>query len=184
MYVLPKDSRQRYTKTCLADAFLKALESKPVSAITVSEICDKSGISRKTFYKYYLNQFALLQALQDDLFAGFAEELKSLPPNIFDITPALIEFVDRHRVLIRASFENWSTGGFIDQVIKYLHVTYHKDWEHANPHMSEKDVEYLFHYVVYGLVGIIRHWLVDDPTLPAAEVILRADYLMKVSTPR
>ena len=54
MYIEPKDSRQRYTKQCLFDSFSRALECKPVSEITVSEICDDAGISRKTFYKLSL----------------------------------------------------------------------------------------------------------------------------------
>jgi len=184
MYVIPKDSRQRYTKQCLFDAFLKALELKPVSAITVSEISKDAGISRKTFYKYYSDPFALLSSLQEDLFIGFMLELEILPANVFEITPALIEFADKHRVLIRASFENRSEGGFIDQVMWYLYETYHEEWEQSNPQMSKRDVEFLFHYVVSGLIGIIRHWLFEDPDLPAEAVIEQAAFLMQLSTPR
>jgi len=168
----------------LADAFLTALETKALSDITVSEICAESGISRKTFYKYYSDQFEFFKALQEDLFVGLSEELRMLPPNIFEITPALILFAEKHRVLIRAALENWSGGGFIDQIIKYLYTTYHQEWEEANPRMPHKDVEYLFHYVVYGLIGIIRHWLVEDSSMPMEDVILRADHLLKISTPR
>ena len=183
IYVVPKDSRQRYTKMCLVDAFLKALEEKPVSAITVSELSIESGISRKTFYKYYSDPFALLTALQDDLVIGFKQELESLPSNIFAITPALIEFCEKHRVLIRAVFENQSAGGFIDQVIRHLYSTYRVEWEQANPEMSKQDVEFLFQYVVSGLTGIIRHWLINDPSLPVNEVVKQADFLMRLTTP-
>lgn len=183
MYSKPKDSRQRYTKMCLFDSFLEALEKKSVSDITVSEVSDNAGISRKTFYKYYSDQFAILLAMQDDLFIGFQEELKTLPPNVFDITPALIRFTEKHRVLLKAAFENRGEGNFIDRVVDYLYGAYHEEWERQNPQMSEKDVEFLFYYVVSGLVGIIRHWLFVDPDMAADEVIARTDYLMKLSTP-
>jgi len=183
MYVVPKDSRQRYTKQCLVDAFIQALETKPVSAITVSELSNESGISRKTFYKYYSDPFALLAALQDDLFIGLKRELETLPVDIFKITPALIEFSAKHRVLIRATFENQHEGGFIDKTIRYLYNTYHEDWEQANPQMSKVEVEFLFQYIVSGLVGIIRHWIINYPKLSTKEVIQRADYLMKLTTP-
>lgn len=55
MYVEPKDSRQRCTKERLFASFERALQSKAVSDITVSEVCSDAGISRKTFYKYYLS---------------------------------------------------------------------------------------------------------------------------------
>lgn len=184
MYVEPKDSRQRYTKQCLFSSFLKALEKKPVSAITVSEISDDAGISRKTFYKYYSDQFALLVAMQDDLFVGFEEELKTLPPNVFDIAPALIKFAEKHRVLIKAVFENRGEGNFIDRIVDYLYEAYQEEWQKQNPQLSKKDVEFLFYYVASGLVGIIRHWLFEAPDMAANEIIMRADYLMKLTTPR
>ena len=39
MYVEPKDPRQRCTKERLFASFERALQSKPVSDITVSEVC-------------------------------------------------------------------------------------------------------------------------------------------------
>jgi len=184
MYLEPKDSRQRYTKRCLVDAFLNALETKQVSDITVIEISEASGISRKTFYKYYSDPFALLAALEEDLFAGFLQELETLPPVIFDITPALIKFSDRHRVLMRSVFENQRENGFIDQVMKYLYAAYHVEWEANNPLMPKHDVEYLFQYIVTGLIGIIRFWLLNDPELPAEELIKKANFLMALSEPK
>lgn len=184
MFDKPKDSRLRYTKQCLFDAFLRALEEKPVAAITVSEISNDAGVSRKTFYKYYSDQFALLLAMQDDLFIGFEEELQGLPPNIFDIVPALIRFSGRHRVLLKAVYENRGEGNFIDRVVSYLYDAYHKEWEQQNPRLSQKDVEFLFFYVVSGLVGIIGHWLFKEPDMPAEEAIERAGYLMRLTTPQ
>ena len=64
----PKDSRQRYTKESLYASFLELLDEKAVSDITVIEICERAGVSRKTFYKYYSDQFALLMGMQKDLF--------------------------------------------------------------------------------------------------------------------
>ena len=75
MYVEPKDPRQRCTKERLFASFERALQSKPVSDITVSEVCRDAGISRKTFYKYYSDPFALLLAMQDDLFVGLAQRM-------------------------------------------------------------------------------------------------------------
>lgn len=183
MYVEPRDSRQRYTKECLFSSFLKALETKPVSAITVSEISEEAGVSRKTFYKYYSDQFALLKAMQEDLFVGFEDALKTLPANVFDIAPALIGFANEHRVLIKAVFENRSEGNFIDRMIGYLYKAYHEDWERSNPEMSAKDVEFLFYYVTSGLVGIIQLWFYEEPEMPINEVVARAEFLMKLSTP-
>jgi AcrR family transcriptional regulator len=183
MYVIPKDSRQRYTKECLFNAFLHALEAKPVSAITVTSVSIEAGVSRKTFYKYYKDPFALLDAMQEDLYVGFSQEIEDLPPNISEIMPVLLRFVSEHRVLIRAVFANRSEGNFIDRVIAELYDIYHESWEVDNSQMSKKDVEFLFHYVVSGLTGLIRCWLFDNPELSVEEVIEKAEFMIRITKP-
>ncbi|RDB64423.1 hypothetical protein C1878_00775 [Gordonibacter sp. 28C] len=184
MYVEPKDSRQRYTKQCLFASFERALQDKPVSGITVSEVCDDAGISRKTFYKYYSDPFSLLRAMQDDLFAGLEQRLATLPPNVYAISSAVIDFVAEHRVVMKAVFENRGEGNLVDRVLDQLYVTYHESWEQANPDMPKEDVEFLFHYVTSGWVGIVRLWLFKHPGMDAEEVKAQADSLMKLTTPR
>ena len=126
MYVEPKDSRQRCTKERLFASFERALQSKAVSDITVSEVCSDAGISRKTFYKYYSDPFALLLAMQDDLFAGLGQRLTKLPPDVYVISSDIIDFVAEHRVVAKAVFENRGEGNLIDRVLAYLHATYRK----------------------------------------------------------
>ena len=184
MYVEPKDSRQRCTKERLFASFERALQSKAVSDITVSEVCSDAGISRKTFYKYYSDPFALLLAMQDDLFAGLAQRLAKLPPDVYVISSDIIDFVAEHRVVAKAVFENRGEGNLIDRVLAYLHATYHDSWEQANPGMPEQAVEFLFHYVTSGWVGIVRLWLFQHPDLDVGEVKAQAESLLKLTTPR
>ena len=48
------DRRTKYTMKVIKDTFLNLLESKDISNITVTEICDIADINRGTFYRYYL----------------------------------------------------------------------------------------------------------------------------------
>ncbi len=105
-------------------------------------------------------------------------------PNVYDIAPALIRFVGEHRVLMRAVFANRGEGNFVDRVLDDLFAAYRSDWERANPDMSAQDVEFLFHYVVSGLIGIVRHWLFDRPALEVETVCTHAAQLMALSDPR
>ena len=120
----PKDSRQRYTKESLYASFLELLDEKAVSDITVIEICERAGVSRKTFYKYYSDQFALLMGMQNDLFEDYRDLISAEEPDIFRIAPTLT-----------------------------------------------------------GLVGLVRHWLVDRPEWTVEEVTTRAFALMQLADP-
>ena len=50
--------------------------------------------------------------------------------------------------------------------------------------MSEQAVEFLFHYVTSGWVGIVRLWLFQPPDLEVGEVKAQAESLLKLTTPR
>ena len=179
----PRDSRLRYTKECIYRSFLELVAEKAVSDITVIELCERAGVSRKTFYKYYSDQFGLLQGMQEDLFADYRDRLESMPASVFAITPELIRFVDENRVLMKAIFANRGEGNFVDRMLDDLYATYAPAWREANPAMGAGEVESLFYYVVSGLFGLVRHWLFDQPQRSAEELIADADYLMRLSTP-
>ena len=58
------DARVRYTKMRIREAFLQCLKEKPVSRITVKELCDLAEINRATFYTHYSDPFDLLEKLE------------------------------------------------------------------------------------------------------------------------
>lgn len=180
----PRDSRLRYTKECLYQAFLHFLEKKPVSDITVSEICDQAGISRKTFYKYYPDQFGLLIGMQDDLFADYRSQLAGKPADVRQITPVLIEFTGKNRTLVKAVFANRGEGNFIDRIIDDTWATYRSDWETSNPQMTPAEVESLFYFVVSGMVGLVRHWLFEQPEKSAEAITKEAGDLLQIVGPK
>lgn len=60
-----EDKRIRKTKHYLKQALIELLVDKPFEQITVTELCQKSDISRITFYAHYKDKFALV----DEMFA-------------------------------------------------------------------------------------------------------------------
>jgi AcrR family transcriptional regulator len=183
MYAPPRNKRQRETKQRFYEALIGLVQTKPMSEISASEIADNAGLSRQAFYRYYTDAFDLLCAMQEDLYVGFKQQLQDVPADVFAITPVLIRFAAKNRVLVRVAYENRSSGGFIDQVISHLYDTYHADWQHANPLMSKENVDFLFHYVSAGLLGVIHFWLFRQPDLDIDAVVANANYLMRLSPP-
>jgi AcrR family transcriptional regulator len=68
-----ENQRVRLTKRLIKDSFLELLNTHSFEEITVSKICDKAEINRTTFYKYFDNQYQLLDVLEKELI----EELES-----------------------------------------------------------------------------------------------------------
>ena len=68
-----KEPRAARSHSAMADALVILLQSKQLSDITVSELCDKAGVHRTTFYGHYRDLFAfaadVCADLLEDLFA-------------------------------------------------------------------------------------------------------------------
>ena len=65
------DQRTKVTKHIITQSFFALLKENPVRKITVTKICEVSGVNRTTVYKYYLDVWDLL----DQIEAGLAEEM-------------------------------------------------------------------------------------------------------------
>ncbi|MDR0315404.1 MAG: TetR/AcrR family transcriptional regulator, partial [Treponema sp.] len=66
----PKESRRiRYTKMVLRESLMELMKTRPISAISIKEICAKADISRSSFYNYYTDQYDLLQKTEEETLA-------------------------------------------------------------------------------------------------------------------
>ncbi len=61
------DRRVKYTKMVIKNSLVKFLKEKPISKITVKEICEDADINRATFYAHYTDQYDLLQRIENEI---------------------------------------------------------------------------------------------------------------------
>lgn len=77
-YCATEDSvrRQRQLEACLLELML----TQNYPQITISHICDRAGVSRKSFYRYFTSKEGCLYALLDHtIFDGAAYYLPDMP---------------------------------------------------------------------------------------------------------
>ena len=71
------DARVRYTRMMIQQTFLDLLKKKPISKITVKEICDIAQINRATFYKHYQDPYDLLEQFQNEAIQGLLDMIEA-----------------------------------------------------------------------------------------------------------
>ena len=62
-----EDRRVTMTKRMMKDAFIEMLKETDIYHISVRELCQRADVNRTTFYKYYGNQFDLLERFMNVL---------------------------------------------------------------------------------------------------------------------
>lgn len=158
------------------EAFLKLLQKKDFSYITVKEICAEAGVNRSTFYLHYETIGDLLSesveymngkflAFMKKDAQVFIEKLKDCPiDELYLVTPEYLtpylSYIRENKRLFRTGIDNARVLGLVD--------TYNKMCRHVlNPILDRFDVPvadraYITAYYIRGLMAIIDEWLKND----------------------
>ena len=83
---MPKETvnrRVQFTKTALRDAMIELICEKPLTSITVKDVCARADINRSTFYLHYKDVDSLLVAVEDYAIEYIQSHFKGLG-NAFD----------------------------------------------------------------------------------------------------
>lgn len=170
------DRRVKYTRMVIQDSFVKKLRQKPISKITIKEICDDADVNRATFYAHYQDPYDLLHQIENGLIDGISRYLSQ--SDFSNISEAPVDMLEKILEYIKDNFELFdlllNENGdmqFRQEVTKIIGRQHFASMA-ADPETSE----YMFLFFANGAIGVILKWLNDDADKPAreiAELILR-----------
>lgn len=155
------DARVRYTRMIIEQCFLELLGDKPVSKITVTELCEKAQINRATFYKHYQDVPQLLEKLEEDLFDQIREMFKDHAENMETM---LLEMMNYTRKEWKRFMALGSDNGDPNMMMKTFLICYENAYpivEQNVPEISEAQRQMLFQFMSQGAGGILTWWIKD-----------------------
>lgn len=65
-----------FAKECIVSALIQLIYTKPLSSITISELCQKAGVSRMTFYRNYNSIDEIFLARLSELFDEYKNDAR------------------------------------------------------------------------------------------------------------
>lgn len=163
MKELKLDRKTRYTRMVLQDSLLELMEQKPISKITIKELCEKADINRTTFYAHYTDQYDLLRKIGDETLSWAEEMITTLldqtdKNETINILEGILQYFSDNRKHIKVLM---SEQGDIDFQKKLLTLIYSQcditPSTAKNADLVTKELYFIF--VVNGSVGLIQHWL-------------------------
>ena len=75
---LSNEEANKITKECLQTALLILMENKPLEKITITEIVNRSGVSRSAFYRNYSTKENLLEDIYNSLSNTVCDAINSI----------------------------------------------------------------------------------------------------------
>lgn len=158
------DIRILRSKKAISDTLMGLLNERDFKTITITEIVNKAGVNRGTFYKHYAYKEDVLQEIQDD----FLEQLATMLENNYQdvcysslktvpLSDALFTFIYDHRDFFHLVIH---TVGFLHFQMQFSAVL--KDFLIENffptAHHSFNSHDPLAAYVANGIYGYLAEW--------------------------
>ena len=182
MYKMCKTEQSAQRQQLLEQGLLKEMLAHRYEEISVSDLCDRMGIPRKSFYRYFSSKEGALYALLDHTLmefyeTGSIEGLRGGTP-VADLE-RLFSFWKSHKKLIDALLRSNLSGMLVERAVslakrEQLMPGYVKAWED-----TLKDVALSF--AVCGLMSMVLQWHKEGYKIPTEQMAKAA--VMMLSRP-
>lgn len=152
------------TKRKLSKSLISLLTSKSITEIDISELCEKAGINRTTFYKHYASLYHLL----DELIVQFFKRIETLflslssGENTTSKVAYLLKYLKQNREFVTIIMNNNSFSTISERLIQLnfvcnlinTNIQYRK-----NDYVSE---DYYVDFIISGWIAAIRRWVNEN----------------------
>ncbi len=173
MKELNQSRKTRYTQMVLRDSLVELMKEKPISKITIKELCANADINRTTFYAHYTDQYDLLRHIEEEALSWCKNMLVN-----FSVESGKEERIKNLEIVFNYFSENrnhiqvlMSEQGDIDFQKKLVTMLYEQFGMFPNENGTDLVTgELYFVFAISGSVGLIQHWLKNGLNKSAKEL--------------
>ncbi len=167
------DHRKRITEMLIKQALIQLLMEKPLSNITVKELCIEAGINRGTFYNNYNDIFDLLRQIQEELLNELSKRLEVILTD--EITPFTISIEILNLIKENSEFLCVTLGphgdrAFMREIFDLGRNHAMQNYKHCIPNVSEEKLKIHYTFVSAGCGALAEQWLLGQLDLSSEEM--------------
>lgn len=166
---MKEDRRIRKSKNALKKALLLVMNKKPLSKISVSELCAFADLNRSTFYANYESCDALLTEIHKDFFSAMEKHAiidTSLDKRSYQyreqLITGMVEYVEIHRDEVKILFTNNQNNLLERNMVRYFYEKLG-----YNQYRYQKDYPFIYHTMAF--FTLLHQWVNDNFPCTAKE---------------
>ena len=176
------------SRRMIREAFVELLHEKPFEKITATDIINRSGLNRSTFYAHYPDVKGIIDEITGEIFTLFRQMLEEMDfsqilndpePNLKKVVSFLEENQDLYRLLGKSDMSLI----FLEQMKKVLIRQVLETPNLPTMGLSKTSVDIRIRMLLSGVIDAYREWLSGgiDCTLEelCAEVAMIAHTMSK-----
>jgi AcrR family transcriptional regulator len=160
---MKSDRRVRYTRMVLKQALLSLMLERPITRITVTEICERAEVNRATFYAHYADPYDLLARIENELFESIRRSIAGglSSGSLRRILTDICSFIRENGALCRVIFSEYGDREFLERVLNIARVESVALWRSIVPHAGERELERMYAFFSQGSAAVIRGWVLS-----------------------
>ncbi|MCD8363910.1 MAG: TetR/AcrR family transcriptional regulator C-terminal domain-containing protein [Lachnospiraceae bacterium] len=159
-------SYSNITKQAYARALTELMQEVPFEKITVAQICEKFGMSRKSFYYHFKDKYDLVAWIFDENFIAI---VKKEPKDAWAFMELLCSYLyenrDFYRKVLTIEGQNSFSAHFEELLSPMIQNRLQTVWG------SETIHPICIYFVADGLLCSIKRWLLGKDDIPAEEFV-------------
>lgn len=111
-----------FARKCMVTALMQLMKEKPFSAITITEITARAGVSRMTYYRNYSSKEEIFRGYLNDILYEYYSEAEGSSGNYYDYDNLLhcFNFIRSHIDFVNSLFESGLGNMLLEGFGKYM----------------------------------------------------------------
>ncbi len=162
------------SRQMIKKAFAEMLNEKDISKITVTDIVEKAGISRGTFYAHYMDVYDLYNAIQSNMMEAVKETIEKIGPKQILIDPTEIlaqafHFLDEKKFYYKLFITSSRSDALVKRIIAYIGDTLSAMIDGSFTDEERREINLFLGYSLGAMENIVKAWLDEKLNIKADE---------------
>ncbi len=163
------------TRQDLIDAFWSLYRSGRASRISVRAVAEKAGYNRSTFYEYFPDVPAVLEAIESALVPSPGElpPVDAVPPGAPDgafPVEAFLKLYQSHKDYYEVLLGDRGDPAFLGRMKDALRPSVAAKLRDAG-FRNEEELGYRVEFILSAMLGTLTHWIRQPKPLPPERVV-------------
>lgn len=145
------NNKRKKSQEKIEKVFLQLIQKKNIEEISVSNICELSGLNRSTFYSNYIDIYDLAEKIKKDMEIEFAQfQLSNNSKQNPDGYLNMFKYIKDNQIFFKTYFK-------LESISMTLPTEYRI--ELAEKYYNNKYIDYHIEFFRAGLNAVIKKWL-------------------------
>ncbi len=160
------------SKKKLAKALLAVMEQYDFREITVTQLAQEAGLSRKTFYRLFKGKEELLRILFENLYREFLTQIETRRlRHYWDVVQCYFDFCEERRELLSLLKRNNLLAPLFEGSYQHAFEVFASVRTRETADRYSPLLPYLLAYSVGGMFSMLLMWVESDMEMPSSVLI-------------